>query len=251
MQKLEQIQQIKEVGYDRETSLKYTAGQDTFFNIEKVEDGATLEMMARVNSLRNSGPINTVADIGCGSNAGYLQLWEKSSQADTVIGVEPSPHMRSLLQERVVPEIKDKVIITDGDWISTHLEANSVDLVVSRFSLHNIKDIEDGYQELSRILKSGGYAIISLPHPDYCRKELESKGLKALEGTPMEVSVFGTTLHYFYHELEAYLGEGLTRSGLELVESSSLNWGTKDEAEASIHNTLVFTVKKFKVANSQ
>ena len=244
MEKMEQIQQIKEVGYDRETSLKYTAGQDTFFNIEKVEDGATIEMMARVTSIRNTGPINIVADIGCGSNAGYLQLWEKSSQAGTVIGVEPSLHMRSLLQERIVPELKDKVVITDGDWINTHLEANSVDLVVSRISQENIKDIEDGYRELSRILKSGSHAIISLPHPDYCKKELEEKGIKAIEGLAMEVSVFGTTLHYFYHELEAYLGEGLARNGLELVESKSLNWGTKDEAEVSIHNTLVFTIKK-------
>lgn len=232
------------IGYDKETSEKYTAGQDTFFNVEKVKDGATIAMVDEINSLSSSTPLHTVVDIGCGSNADYLQLWGDSAHAEVIIGVEPSLRMRELLLEKVSLQLKDKLQVADGDWLRTNLDADIADLVVSRFSLHNIKNISDGYKELARILKHGAHAIISLPHPNYCKKELEIKNTEAVEGTPMQVIVFDTTLHYFYHELDAYLGENLTNNDLVLIKNRSLNWGTKDNGESEIPNTLIFVLKK-------
>ena len=238
---MDSVNKTDGVGYDKDTSEKYTAGQDTFFNVEKVKDGATIAMADKIRSL---APLHAIVDIGCGSNADYLQLWGECAVAQVIIGVEPSLYMRELLLKKVTLPLKDKLQVADGNWLNTNLDADIADLVVSRFSLHNINNIADGYKELSRILKPEACAIISLPHPDYCKKKLWSKNREAVESAPMEVDVFDTTLHYFYHELDAYLGENLTKNGLILMESTSLNWGSKNNEELGIPNTLIFTIKK-------
>lgn len=228
--------------YTKETAEKYTAGQERFFRVDNVTDGATIAMTEAIERVREVQPIDRLADIGAGSNRDYLRTWLQSSGAKEVIGVEPSVHMRALSDK--MKQDDEPITVIPGDWEKTNMPDTSVDLVVSRFSLHHLRDIRTGYAELARILKPGGQAVISLPHPDYCREELKKKNEEAVEGKPMSVQVFDTTLHYYYHDIEMYLGENLGASGLELVETKSFNWGTKDVSESAIPNTLLFVIKK-------
>lgn len=228
--------------YDRETAEKYTAGQEKFFRVDNVTDGATIAMTEAVERIRETQPIDRLADIGAGSNRDYLRTWLWSSGAHEVIGVEPSIHMRALSDQ--TKQDAEPIEVIDGDWRKTNLPGASVDLVVSRFSLHHLRDIREGYAELGRILKTGGQAVISLPHPDYCREELRKKNEAAIEGKPMSVQVFDATLHYYYHDIESYIGENLGVNNLELIETKSFNWGTKDHSESAIPNTLLFVIKK-------
>ncbi len=240
-----ELQTQKEaVGYDQSTAEKYTAGQEQFFGVEKVEDGATLAMEAEIAKIRDreERPIETLCDFGCGSNREYLRKWLGASGASSVIGVEPSDHMRALSDK--TKNDAEPIVVVEGDWKKTGLPDASADMVVSRFSLHHLRKISEGYTELARILKPGGHAVISLPHPDYCREELKKKNEEAVEGKPMSVQVFETALHYYYHDTEAYLGENVVAAGLELVETKSFNWGTKDATSASIPNTLLFILRK-------
>lgn len=238
-----ELQVNRETGaYDKSTAEKYTAGQEQFFGVEKVEDGATLAMEAEIVKIREVQPIETLYDIGAGSNRDYLRKWLKVSGASAVIGVEPSAHMRAL-SEKTKNE-SEPITVVEGDWYNTGLPDASADMVVSRFSFHHLRDIYEGYTELVRILKPGGYAVISLPHPKYCAAELRKKAEEPAEGKSMSVQVFDTTLHYYYHDAEAYLGANAASAGLEVVETKSFNWGTKDAAAASIPNTLLFVLKK-------
>ncbi len=237
-----ELQAMKEfLGYDKSTAEKYTAGQEQFFSAEKVEDGATIAMEVEIAKIREEQPIETLYDLGCGSNREYLRTWLGASGAGTVVGVEPSAHMRAL-SEKTKNEA-DPIMVVEGDWRKTGLPDASADMVVSRFSLHHLRDIREGYAELARILKPGGHAVISLPHPDYCREELYKKNETAVEGKPMSVQVFDATLHYYYHDAESYLGENATTAGLDVVETKSFNWGTKDVV-VSIPNTLLFVLRK-------
>ena len=232
-------------GYSAETAIKYTEGQKRFFGIDKVVDGATIVMEEEITRIAEQFEIHTVCDIGCGSNCSYLEGWGRNALAGRVIGVEPSPHMREVL-ERDMRARADlgHIEITEGDWENIPLPDASVDLVVSRFSLHHLQNIEDGYRELSRVLKVGGHAVISLPHPEYCARELRKQNIEPQEGIPMSVQVFDTTLHYYYHEVSAYLGDSLVRNHIELERHRSFNWGTKDEAEKEIPNTLLFVLRR-------
>lgn len=235
-------QERETVGYDRMTAEKYTAGQEQFFGAEKVEDGATLAMEAEIVKIREVQPIEILYDLGAGSNREYLRKWWRAAEAKTVIGVEPSTHMRALSDK--AKKDAEPITVVEGDWRKTGLPDASADMVVSRFSLHHLRNIHEGYTELARILKPGGHAVISLPHPDYCAQELQEKGQEPVEGKPMSVQVFDTTLHYYYHDDVAYLGENAIVAGLEVVETKSFNWGTKDPAAATIPNTLLFVLKK-------
>lgn len=238
-----ELQANKEiVGYDKSTAEKYTVGQEQFFGAEKVEDGATLAMEAAIVKIRETQTIDTLYDLGTGSNREYLRKWFGASGANTVVGVEPSAHMRELSEK--TKQEGEPITVIEGDWRKTGLPDASADMVVSRFSLHHLRDIREGYTELARILKPGSYAVVSLPHPDYCREELKKKSETAVEGKPMSVQVFDTTLHYYYHDVEAYLGENVEATGLEAVEAKSFNWGTKDPVATSIPNTLLFVLKK-------
>lgn len=237
-----QVPEEKRGPYTKETAEKYTAGQERFFCVDGVTDGATIAMTEAIERIRETQPIDRLADIGAGSNRDYLRTWLQSSGAQEAIGVEPSVHMRELSDK--MKQGDEPITVIPGDWEKTNVPDASVDLVVSRFSLHHLRDIRRGYAELARILKPGGQAVISLPHPDYCREELRKKNEAAVEGKPMSVQVFDTALHYYYHELESYIGSSLAGSGLELVETKSFNWGTKDVSESAIPNTLLFVIKK-------
>lgn len=238
-----ELQTPKEVvGYDKLTAEKYTTGQEQFFGAEKVEDGATIAMEEEIVKVRDVQPIETLYDLGAGSNREYLRKWWQAAEAKTVVGVEPSAHMRELSEKSKKEDEPIKVI--EGDWRHTSLPSESADMVVSRFSLHHLRDIREGYAELARILKPGGQAVISLPHPDYCAEELRKKEQEPVEGKPMSVQVFDVTLHYYYHDAEAYLGENAATSGLEVIETKSFNWGTKNATEASTPNTLLFVLRK-------
>ncbi len=230
------------IGYDKSTAEKYTAGQEQFFGVEKVEDGATIAMEEEIAKVRQGKSIDTLYDLGAGSNREYLRKWLQVSEAKAVVGVEPSAHMRTLSEK--TKDESEPITVVEGDWRKTGLPGASADMVVSRFSLHHLRNIREGYVELARILKPGGYAIITLPHPDYCREELKKKNEEPVEGKPMSVQVFDTTLHYYYHDSEAYLGENATSAGLEVIETRSFNWGTKDKATATIPNTLLFVLRK-------
>jgi ubiquinone/menaquinone biosynthesis C-methylase UbiE len=232
-------------GYTQETALKYSEGQKQFFDIDQVPDGATAAMEAEIGALALKYPIHTVCDIGCGSNCTYFRKWKEAAKAKRFVGVEPSPHMREIAHAELGGGGSDEDIeVVSGDWEQLPFPDGSIDLAVSRFSLHHLENIEDGYRELSRILKSGGHAVISLPHPDYCAHELHKQGIIPKEGLPMSVEVFKTTLHYYYHEVDAYLGDSLGAHGLTLLKHASFNWGTTDEVEKQIPNTLLFVLEK-------
>ncbi len=228
--------------YDRTTAEKYTVGQEQFIDVEKVEDGATIAMEKEIAKIHETQPIETLYDIGAGSNREYLRKWLRASDAKAITGVEPSVHMRRLSEK--MKNDTEPIKVVEGDWQKTGLPDTSADMVVSRFSLHHLRDIGTGYVELARILKPGGHAVITLPHPDYCQSELVKKNEAPVEGKPMSVQVFDTTLHYYYHDIEAYLGKNAEAAGLEVIENRSFNWGTKDSAAASIPNTLLFVLKK-------
>jgi len=233
----------KRVGYDLETTHKYTSGQEQLFTGNGTSDGATHAMEEEISKLTENQVIKSICDIGCGSNIKFLKRWLNVSGAKTAVGVEPSKHMLALMKKNKT--VKDcNIRCIDGDWANTHLEPQSIDLAISRFSLQYLQDIFEGYRELSRILKYGGYAVISLPHPEYCEKSLERQGIEAVDGMPMSVNVFNTTLHYYYHCIESYLGENLLKVGLKLVDSRAFNWGVEDINEKKIPNTLLFVLKK-------
>ena len=72
---------------------------------------------------------------------------------------------------RAVEEGIKNLSFVNYDGIDFPFEADSFDLVVTRYALHHFPDIEHSIGEVSRVLKSGGMLFISDPCPNECDTE--------------------------------------------------------------------------------
>lgn len=94
-----------------------------------------------------------VLEVGVGS--GLNIPYYKPEAIDHLFGLEPSPELVEQARERAEAASFPVEFITAGAE-AIPLEANSVDTVVSTWTLCSIPDIEISLQEMRRVLKPGG-----------------------------------------------------------------------------------------------
>jgi ubiquinone/menaquinone biosynthesis C-methylase UbiE len=171
-------------------------------------------------------------------------MWSRAGNGAIVIGVESSPFMRDIAEKSNVA--KDKVHLQSGDWVHTRLPNEVADMVVSRFSFHHVEKIDLAYEELARILKPKGKAVIALPHPDYCRQELIKQGKQPINRTSMTIEVLGNPISYYFHTIEDYFELDSFKKHFKIIQSKSGDWvsGTWDLQHGQTPNTLVYEIEK-------
>jgi ubiquinone/menaquinone biosynthesis C-methylase UbiE len=120
---------------------------------------ALTKVFAAVLNTCQTGPDTVAVDLGCGSGQVTLPLAERCA---TVLGVDVSSEMIALLQEKArsagIENLQSKV----GPIESLDLEAESVDLVVTNYALHHLRDT-DKQTVLARAfgwLRPGGQLVI-------------------------------------------------------------------------------------------
>ncbi len=101
---------------------------------------------------REIRPTSTVLDVGCGRTASQLRALR--GQAGKLLGVDivefsESPEGIELIQCGV-----ENIPLEDG----------TVDLAYSRAVMEHVENIENAYQEVFRVLKSGGCYIFITPN---------------------------------------------------------------------------------------
>lgn len=106
-------------------------------------------------------PGSTVLDIGSGAGADCLLAAQRVGPTGTVIGVDPSPSMRTLAathRDRLgLPWIDYR----DGTADALPCPDNSVDLVISNCVLALSTDPVATWTEIGRVLVPGGQAVVS------------------------------------------------------------------------------------------
>ena len=106
-----------------------------------------------------------ILDLGTGS--GYLSFpIAKNNPCCDVIGLDI---VNSALEEnraRAVAEGIKNLSFVSYDGIDFPFDANTFDLVVTRYALHHFPDLEHSIGEVSRVLKSGGMLFVSDPRPN-------------------------------------------------------------------------------------
>lgn len=101
----------------------------------------------------------SVVDIGCGSGAQCE--WLLGEGAD-VIGVDLSPSMIDQTRRRCGSRVN--LLVADMAE-PLPLESRSVDGVTCSLALHYLRDWQVPLASFARILRLGGWAVISLDHP--------------------------------------------------------------------------------------
>lgn len=112
-----------------------------------------------------------ILDIGCGS--GYLSQ-KLIKRSNIVIGLDINSQNKYGLKEKNV-----NLIIHDLNNNSLPFKDESIDVVLSCHCLEHLYRPDKCLFEIRRVLKKGGYAIISVPNyasPDFCLKLLSGKG---------------------------------------------------------------------------
>jgi len=111
-----------------------------------------------------------ILDLGTGS--GYLSFpLAKNNPGCQVVGLDIVNDALGKNRERAEAEGIKNLSFVSYDGIDFPFEAESFDLLVTRYSLHHFPDIEHSIGEVSRVLKKGGALFISDPCPNECDKD--------------------------------------------------------------------------------
>jgi len=107
-------------------------------------------------------PVETLFDGGAGSGE-FLRRCLQSGFAKKVIALEYDAGNYGRLEGNLGSDSRARLI--RGSLLEIPLEDASVDTVMSTQVIEHIQDHEKAASELVRILKPGGHALISVPHP--------------------------------------------------------------------------------------
>ncbi|HIH55238.1 methyltransferase domain-containing protein [Candidatus Woesearchaeota archaeon] len=100
-----------------------------------------------------------ILDIGCGHGKDIL-LYEKLD-AKEIWGMDSSQVMINEAKKLV----KDPQKLSVASIDNTYFKNNQFDVVLGRFAFHYLEDMDKGYEEMARILKSRGILILVVDHP--------------------------------------------------------------------------------------
>ena len=140
--------------------------------------------------------VGVAVDLGCGPGVLLAALKEKAA---AVIGVDSSSKMLEVAEKRFQDD--DAVSLRIGDLGHLPLKDCEADAAVMSMVLHHLAHPREVWGEVSRILKSGGQAVLV----DFCRHKNETMR-----------STYGDRWLGFDPE---ELSEWFTRAGLDPVET--------------------------------
>lgn len=112
-----------------------------------------------VDEILDRLPIGTALDTACGTGRLAARLAGRGHQ---VVGVDDSPAMLRRARRQVpgVPFVR-------GDLQRLPVRDDAVDVVTSGLALTHVADLEQVLNELARVVRPGGAAIITDVHPEH------------------------------------------------------------------------------------
>ncbi|MDR0887621.1 MAG: ubiquinone/menaquinone biosynthesis methyltransferase [Candidatus Methanoplasma sp.] len=107
-------------------------------------------------------------DVGTGTGEIAFLLAEYAWPEGEVVGVDITPKMLELAQEKMASRnLPDLVRFDVGDALALQYDDNSFDVVTSGYMLRNVTDIQKAIDEMYRVLRPGGHVVVAeLCKPD-------------------------------------------------------------------------------------
>jgi SAM-dependent methyltransferase len=114
----------------------------------------------------------TILDIGCGPGFLDFELMNRD-YALRVIGIDPDPRMVETAQVKAKERGMNDFLVRIGQAERIPLDRETVDVVVSRRTLHHWRSLSSGFREIRRILRPDGLFIasdVNRAYPQWKRK---------------------------------------------------------------------------------
>ncbi|MCC5996910.1 MAG: methyltransferase domain-containing protein [Oceanicaulis sp.] len=108
------------------------------------------------------GPGETVIDLGCGAGLDLIMAAERVGPEGRVIGIDASADMLALARKNVLRAgLADQVQLLEGTIEALPVGNQVADWVISNCVINLATDKAAVFQEIRRVLKPGGQAVIS------------------------------------------------------------------------------------------
>lgn len=114
--------------------------------------------MKQLKSFFNNKPVNNILDIGTGSGGFIKVLDDTFGSSVSIIGTDPGEEWLKEARERFP---KKHIHFTRMEGEQLDFGDNLFDLISISNALHHLKDIEQSFFEMKRVLKSDGFVIIN------------------------------------------------------------------------------------------
>ena len=112
-----------------------------------------------------------VVDLGVGPGLLSLEIQRVMPEV-SIMGLDPSIKMLKLARKRAFKADFKRFEVILSVVENIPLESDSVDILISRFSLPYWKHPKDGFSEIFRVLKPGGKLILEALNADFPRWKL-------------------------------------------------------------------------------
>jgi demethylmenaquinone methyltransferase / 2-methoxy-6-polyprenyl-1,4-benzoquinol methylase len=101
----------------------------------------------------------SILDIATGT--GDLAIEASRLGANTICGVDLSPGMLKLAQEKILQNgLKAVISVEEGSAEHLRFQDNTFDAVMVAFGIRNFSDLDLGLKEMLRVIRPGGAAVI-------------------------------------------------------------------------------------------
>ncbi|MDD4669303.1 MAG: ubiquinone/menaquinone biosynthesis methyltransferase [Methanomethylophilus sp.] len=150
--------------------------------------------------MKLAGPIagRRCLDVGTGTGEIAFQVAQHAGPEGSVTGLDITPKMldlaRAKMKERSLPKLVEFV---EGDALKMPYAADTFDLVTSGYMLRNVTDLQQAIDEMYRVLRPGGRAVVAeMATPDnrvvryfykwYIRNRVQKMGRKYDHGEKLD-----------------------------------------------------------------
>jgi len=167
-------EEIKPNGIQFEGKEEYV--KDVFTEIasyyDEMNDLMSMGMIKRWHKfmMKKAGDISSkkCLDVGTGTGEIAFLLAENAGEGGVVYGVDITPKMLEFAETKMTErKLPKPVLFEEGDALSLRFENDHFDIVTSGYMLRNVSDIQKAIDEMYRVLRPGGRAIVAeLSKPD-------------------------------------------------------------------------------------
>ncbi len=113
-----------------------------------------------VSQIKKYNPKGKLADVGCGAGNLVLKIAKKIPELD-IVGVDIAPEILEYAKNRVIKNSLDKKIeFKIGSVEKLPFLDNSINFIISTFSLHHWENPNNAFKEINRVLKKEGTFLI-------------------------------------------------------------------------------------------
>lgn len=222
----------KNTPYDS-SPVDYIEGAKNFFAENPDAEKPTKLMLDEIAPLIKNSEI---ADIGCG-DAPNLDFY-LSCEASHIKLIDPAQNILDIARGKIKSSaVLEKVDFLVGNFENNDLKDESMDVIVSRFSLHYDTNIERAFNGVYQKLKRGGDFFVIVPHPDDKLNQtvFEKKGRNYIR-----INLYGTFfVEYPVHRLEEYFSD-LTKENFDIIKEKTFTYSELGLEYVNSNNSVLY-----------